>query len=200
MKSGPLAVATKLLTVAALMVGAIFMYNHIPTRSQSNAPLVVEGEASTTVKGRNNSVTVHRSFMAPTIVNNAGRTDDRLTQTGTARWIVLDLTYVTLWRPQDYELSLHVDGQTTGERGRYMNLRNAAPFNQPGIPQHVTAIFEVPAPPHELALIVTSSPGIKLVDIDNETVGPDSQLDVSIPLRTLVAKDAIELRDFNLPT
>ncbi|MEU9805370.1 hypothetical protein [Mycobacterium sp. NPDC050853] len=177
-----------------LLVGAIMLYANVSTLQESYGPVAIHGDSSGEVRGRNNGVSIRAAYSASALKYTFKDRSDNFTQRTQGQWIVLDVVYETLTTVQDHVMYLVADDlkiQATRSRARL--------FNQPGIPERMALVFDVPESPSALSLIVRSLSGVKNADLGaTRGWGIDTQLDVRIPVSTLIYRDVLDLYEGKL--
>lgn len=179
-----------------LLVGAVTLYAKIPRLTDSYAPLAVHGTPDGQTRGRNDAISIIGVYSAPVITYvSASGLDDYVAKTH-GRWIVVEIEYERLKTVQSHIMYLQADNRKIkAERSP------AKYFNQPGLPEHMTLVFDVPAPPRSLTLIVRNLPGGKVVDVNTyRGWGIDSQLEIDIPVSSVIARPILHVDDGKLTT
>ncbi|AYM43816.1 hypothetical protein [Mycobacteroides chelonae] len=180
---------------ALLLVGAITLYTNVSTLQESYGPITVHGSASDQTRGRNNAISIRGAYSASALKHTFKDRSENFTERTQGQWIVLDVVYETLTTVQDHIMYLESDDlriEATRSRAKL--------FNQPGIPERMTLVFDVPESPQSMSLVVRSLPGVKNADIGAARGwGIDTQLDINIPTSTLVHRDVIDLYEGKFP-
>ncbi|WP_078315138.1 hypothetical protein [Mycobacterium sp. D16Q16] len=180
---------------ALLLAGAITLYTNVSTLQESYSPITVHGSSSDEARGRNDAISVRGAYSASAVRYTFKDRRDNFTQRTQGRWIVLDVVYETLTTVQNHIMYLDADDlriEATRSRAKL--------FNQPGIPERTALVFDVPESPQSMSLVVRSLPGVKNADIGaTRGWGIDTQLDIGIPISTLVHRDVIDLYEGKFP-
>lgn len=180
---------------ALLLAGAITLYTNVSTLQESYGPITVHGSSSDETRGRNDAISVRGAYSASAVRYTFKDRRDNFTQRTQGQWIVLDVVYETLTTVQDHIMYLESDDlriEATRSRAKL--------FNQPGIPERMALVFDVPESPQSVSLVVRSLPGVKNADIGaTRGWGIDTQLDIGIPISTLVHRDVIDLYEGKFP-
>lgn len=180
---------------ALLLIGAVALYTNVSTLQESYGPITVHGSSSDATRGRNDAISIRGAYSAPAVRYTFKDRRDDFTQRTQGHWIVLDVVYETLTTVQDHIMYLEADDlriEATRSRAKL--------FNQPGIPERMALVFDVPESLRSMSLVVRSLPGVKNADIGSTRGwGIDTQLDIEIPAFTLIHRDVIDLYEGKLP-
>lgn len=177
-----------------LLLGTVTLYTNVSTLQESYGPITVHGDASEETRGRNNAISVRGAYSASALKYTFKDRSENFTERTQGQWIVLDIVYETLTTVQNHIMYLEADdSRIEAARSR------AKLFNQPGIPERMTLVFDVPGPPRSLALVVRSLPGTRNADVGAARGwGIDTQLEIRVLVSTLVHRDIIDLYEGRL--
>ncbi len=148
MTDTPKRIAHAVLAFALLVVAAL-LWQTLPDKLQSSAPLRVDGSVGERVAGRNLAVTVHEVHLAREVTFTSRGTETALPGV----WLVSVLTYESLLEPAKPGFELDASGSryTTNLGGL-----DAAEKQQPGLPVRTVVAFELPEIPDKATLLVAN--------------------------------------------
>ena len=186
--------AMRIAVAVVLLVGAALVWQTLPNKLQSWAPITEKGTVGERVVAREFAVTVEQSILT-----------DRITYTEYGDphdypgfWVVVVVTYETLTAPAWPRFELEALGK------RYTNFRQAHKAvefrttgtngEQPGLPKRGVVAFELPAAPKSAELLVTNSSSDKFGEplyapLDSQIA---VQLNLDDPPRPSVDLDVLE--------
>jgi hypothetical protein len=165
--------AARIALAAAMLIAASLMWQLLPTKMQSWAPIQVHGTVGEKVTGRDLAVTVLDTFLTREVTFAGDHGPNRLTSQGV--WLVIVLSYEALWKPEVPFFELQADGRTFSR-----SLSGQSGAEQPEMPSTGPVAFELPGVPDRVALLIANQ---LAVDIGGTMVAPlDSQIVIPLPL------------------
>ncbi len=189
MKTGPRHRLLNAAGAAALLVAAALVWNLLPTKMQTWAPITVEAAMGERAQGRDLAVTVHTVESARSITFSQGGTPVQVP--AKAVWLVIDLTYEPLVsanpRPT-FELVTDGGRVYTTYLG---SLGNDGVFESAGVPHRGVVAFELPAVPVQAELTVANKAEDRY---ENSLDAPlDSKIVVPLDLSKVTVADTVDL-------
>lgn len=180
-----LAPVAKMISTAAMLVLAAWMWSHLPTRLQSWGPIAVNGAVGERIEGRNLAVTVSQVKLGREALFTNDGVPQRMPTGGV--WVVIGLEYQTLLTSESPAFILRADGRAFESplSGFGMNA-------SPGLEAHSVVAFELPEIPSTAELLVYNKTPDRW---GNPMHAPlDSQIAIPIPLPEY-ADETVNLND-----
>lgn len=186
-------VAVQVTICTLLLIGAAYLYGHLPERVDSFAPMTVRGTAPHRIEGRNLAITVHHAYSTSELLIRSSpikkTAESRVTK---GQWIILDLSYAAVAHSDKITLQLQADDH-------HIDRDNIAgtdkTIGQPGIELPATMVFDVPRSTKSLRLLAIIFPSN---DFRIQEGWMDTQLSIEIPPGMIEQRPSVALVDHRM--